>query len=60
MKEREVIRYPLLEKAEKSTRVEELINSFYIKTMKVRRGDITVTSHPSVTAAGVARSSYLK
>lgn len=47
VKEREITRFPLLEKAEKSPRVEELINSFFIKTMKLRRGDITVTSYPS-------------
>ncbi|GEM_PF-934088 len=47
MKERELIRFPLLEKAEKSRRVEELINSFFIKTMKLNRSDISVTSYPS-------------
>jgi hypothetical protein len=47
MRERDLARFPLLEKAEKSPRVEELINSFYIKTMKLKRGDITVTSYPS-------------
>jgi len=47
VKEREIIRFPLLEKAEKSPRVEELINSFFIKAMKLGRGDIKVTSYPS-------------
>ncbi|HPR39298.1 MAG TPA: hypothetical protein PLT13_17010, partial [Spirochaetota bacterium] len=47
VKEREIIRFPLLEKAEKSPRVEELINSFYIKTIKLNRNNITVTSYPS-------------
>lgn len=47
MRERDAARYPLLEKAERSPRVEELINSFFIKTMKLNRGDITVTSYPS-------------
>jgi len=47
VKEREIIRFPLLEKAEKSSRVEELINSFYIKTIKLNRSNITVTSYPS-------------
>jgi len=47
MRERDAVRFPLLEKAEKSPRVEELINSFFIKTMKLNRGDITVTSFPS-------------
>ncbi|HOP31459.1 MAG TPA: hypothetical protein PKZ64_17940 [Spirochaetota bacterium] len=47
VKEREIIRFPLLEKAEKSPRVEELINSFYIKTIKLNRSNITVTSYPS-------------
>ena len=47
VKEREIIRFPLLEKAEKSSRVEELINSFYIKTIRLNRNNITVTSYPS-------------
>lgn len=47
MRERDAARYPLLEKAERSPRVEELINSFFIKTMKLNRSDITVTSYPS-------------
>ena len=47
MRERDAARYPLLEKAEKSPRVEELINSFFIKTMKLGRSEITVGSNPS-------------
>lgn len=46
-REREVIRFPLLEKAEKSDRVEELIESFFVKTMGISRSNITVTAFPS-------------
>ncbi len=46
-RERQVIRFPLLEKAERCARVEDLISSFFVKTMGLNRSDITVTAFPS-------------
>lgn len=46
-RERDLIRFPLLEKAERCGRVDELIRSFFVNTMKLNRNDITVTAFPS-------------
>ena len=46
-RERDLVRFPLLEKAEKCGMVEDLISSFFIDTMKINRRDITVTAFPS-------------
>lgn len=46
-RERDIIRFPLLEKGERCSRVDELIQSFFVKTMKLDRSRITVTAFPS-------------
>lgn len=46
-REREIIRLPLLGKAERCGRIEELIQSFFVKTMNLNAKDVTVTSDPS-------------
>lgn len=46
-RERDIARVPLLEKAEKCARVEDFIDSFFLKKMKLLRSDISVTAYPS-------------
>ena len=47
-REREIIRLSLLGQAERCSRIEELIKSFFVKTMKLNAKDVTVTSDPAV------------
>ncbi|HOP64252.1 MAG TPA: hypothetical protein PK358_07675 [Spirochaetota bacterium] len=47
-RERDIIRFPLLENAERSARVESLIESFFVRTMNLNRKSVSVTSMPSV------------
>ncbi len=47
IRERNMLRFPLLEMAERCDTVKELINSFFIKTMKFNLKDISVTAYPS-------------